>query len=81
MRIAEMLEIVEQGAGISREEADITIRATLRTLAERITRGRPFFFYRPSTTSDGACSSGGCCPGASGTDCRSWPIHRWSRAG
>lgn len=42
-----MLEIVEQGAGISREEADITIRATLRTLAERITRGRPFFFYRP----------------------------------
>jgi uncharacterized protein (DUF2267 family) len=36
---ATFLEAVEQTAGVSREEAERAVRATLRTLAERITRG------------------------------------------
>lgn len=39
MRYAPFVETVEQAAGISRPEADRAIRATLETLAERITRG------------------------------------------
>jgi uncharacterized protein (DUF2267 family) len=39
MRIGTFLEIIEQASGISREEAERAARATLHTLAERITRG------------------------------------------
>jgi uncharacterized protein (DUF2267 family) len=39
MRYAPFLEVVEQAAGISRDTAEQAIRATLATLAERITRG------------------------------------------
>lgn len=39
MRIGTFLEIIEQTAGITREEAERAARATLRTLAERITLG------------------------------------------
>ncbi len=39
MRIGTFLEIIEQAAGITREEAEGAARATLQTLAERITLG------------------------------------------
>jgi uncharacterized protein (DUF2267 family) len=39
MRYAELLDTVEQAAGITREEAERAIASTLRTLAERITGG------------------------------------------
>jgi uncharacterized protein (DUF2267 family) len=39
MRYAPFLEVVEQTAGLSRERAEQAVRATLETLAERITRG------------------------------------------
>jgi uncharacterized protein (DUF2267 family) len=39
MRLGSWLDIVEEVAGISREEAERATRATLCTLAERITRG------------------------------------------
>jgi uncharacterized protein (DUF2267 family) len=40
MAQASFLETVEQTGGITREEAERAVRATLRTLAERITRGQ-----------------------------------------
>jgi uncharacterized protein (DUF2267 family) len=39
MRYATFMTTVEQAAGLTREEADTAVRATLATLAERITRG------------------------------------------
>ena len=39
MRIGTFLEIIEQAAGTTREEAEKAARATLQTLAERITLG------------------------------------------
>jgi uncharacterized protein (DUF2267 family) len=39
VREEEFLEFVERAAGITRQEAREAVRATLRTLAERITRG------------------------------------------
>jgi uncharacterized protein (DUF2267 family) len=39
MREGSFLDIVEQAAGMSRDEAERAVRATLITLAERITRG------------------------------------------
>jgi diketogulonate reductase-like aldo/keto reductase len=47
MRIAEMLEIVEQGAGISREEADITISIEWRLLPWCLGHGLPIMAYSP----------------------------------
>jgi uncharacterized protein (DUF2267 family) len=37
MRIGTFLEIIEQSAGVTREQAERAIEATLRTVAERIT--------------------------------------------
>jgi uncharacterized protein (DUF2267 family) len=39
VRLGTFLDIVEEAAGIPREEALRAVRATLRTLGERITRG------------------------------------------
>jgi uncharacterized protein (DUF2267 family) len=39
MRLGTFLELVEQAGGMTREEAERAVPATLRTLAERITRG------------------------------------------